>query len=195
MSLARRLERQLGRPSRITARLLNLVNARVNRRAVELLEVSSEHRVLDVGFGGGVALRLVAERAAFAAGIDHSAAAARAAGELFEGEIARGEVRIEEAGVDSMPFDDASFDRVLGVHTIYFWPDPERGLREIVRVLKPGGRLLLATDAKAAPKAIARHGFTSYTEAQQSELLRRAGFSVIAVTRRGPNLFVLAENG
>ena len=52
-----------------------------------------------------------------------------------------------------------------------------------------------STDAKAAPKAIARHGFTSYTEDQQTELLRTAGFSVVAVTRRGPNLFLLAENG
>jgi ubiquinone/menaquinone biosynthesis C-methylase UbiE len=91
-----------------------------------------------------------------------------------------------------MPFEDGSFDRVLTVHTIYFWPDPELALREILRVLKPGGRLILVTDTRGPPKAIAKHGFSSYSEEQQSELLRTVGFSGIAIERRGRLLFAAA---
>jgi arsenite methyltransferase len=192
MSLARFIARQLGRPSRLTGRLLNLANARANGAAVELLEVSSEHRALDVGFGGGVALRKLAARAGSVAGIDRSEAAVRAARQSFRREIEEGRVQVEEASVEAIPFADADFDRVLTVHTIYFWPDPERGLQEILRVLKPGGRFVLTTDMRGPPKAIAKHGFSSYSQEQQTELLRAAGFSDVRFERRGRVLFAVA---
>src|SRR3954467_15451358 len=140
MGLARFVASQLGRPSRLTGRLLNFANARGNAAAVEVLEVSSDHRALDVGFGGGVALRKLAARAHSVAGIDLSEAAVRAARRGvsrgggrgggggrgarrgFRREIEEGRLEIEEASVEAIPFDDAGFDRVLTVHTIYFWP-------------------------------------------------------------------------
>src|SRR3954452_17433949 len=192
MGLARFVASQLGRPSRLTARLLNLANARGNAAAVEVLEVSSDHRALDVGFGGGVALRKLAARAHSVAGIDPSEAAVRAARQSFRREIAEGRVQVEEGSVETLPFGDADFDRVLTVHTIYFWPDPERGLREILRVLKPGGRLVLVTDTRGPPKAIAKHGFASYSQEQQTELLRASGFSDVGFERRGRLLFAVA---
>jgi arsenite methyltransferase len=192
VGLARLIARQLGRPSRATARLLNLANRRGNERAVELLEVSSDQRALDVGFGGGIALARLAERVASVVGVDPSPAAVRAARERFARAIEQGRVQIEEASVAALPFEDASFDRVLTVHTIYFWPDPERGLREIVRVLRPGGRLVLATDTKGPPSAVARHGFAHYDREQQAGLLRTAGFSAIRFEREGRLLFALA---
>lgn len=57
---------------------------------------------------------------------------------------AAGRVCIERAGVNETPAADDSFDKTLSVHTIYFWPDLHTGLHEIHRVLRPGGRLLLA---------------------------------------------------
>jgi arsenite methyltransferase len=191
MALARLIARELGRPSRMTGRLLNLANARGNERAVQLLEVSWEHRALDVGFGGGVALRKLLARAHSVAGIDLSESAVSAARQRFRAEIDRGQVQVEKASVEAIPFQEASFDRVLTVHTIYFWPDPERGLREILRVLKPGGRLALVTDTTGPPKAVATHGFSSYGQAEQGELLRTAGFADIRFERRGRLLFAL----
>jgi arsenite methyltransferase len=192
MAIARLIARQLGRPSGVTARLLNLANARGNAAAVDLLELSEEHRALDVGFGGGVALRKMTARAHSVAGIDRSEAAVRAARRSFRRQIEEGRLELREGSVEAMPFDDESFDRILTVHTIYFWPDPERGLREILRVLKSGGRLVLATDTNGPPKAIAKHGFRSYSQDQQSELLRTSGFSDVAFEDRGRLLFALA---
>lgn len=193
MGLARLVARQLGRPSQATGHLLNLANARANAAAVELLGLASDHRVLEVGFGGGVALKKLAARAHSVAGIDLSEAAVRAARRTFRREIEEGRLEVEEASVEAIPFDDASFDRVLTVHTIYFWPDPDRGLREILRVLKPGGRFVLGTDLKGPPKAIAKHGFSSYSQEKQRELLRTAGFSDIGFECRGRVLFALAS--
>jgi arsenite methyltransferase len=118
VGLARLIARQLGRPSRITGRLLNMANIRGNEWAIDLLEVCSRHRALDVGFGGGVALGKLAGRAGFVAGIDHSRAAVHAARQRFRREIEAGRMQLEEASVEASPFPDASFDRALTVHTI-----------------------------------------------------------------------------
>jgi arsenite methyltransferase len=192
MGPARFIAHQLARPSRLTARLLNMANAAGNARAVELLEVSSDHRALDVGFGGGVALGKLAGKARSVAGIDHSEAAVSSARQRFRREIEEGWLRVELASVEAIPFEDESVDRILTVHTIYFWPDPEHGLREILRVLKPGGRLVLATDVKGPPKVVAKHAFRSYGEEQQAELLRAAGFSGVRFERHGRVLYALA---
>ncbi len=177
----RAIERQLGKPSRFTAKVLNRVNARTNGRAVERLGPQPGDRALDVGFGGGVGLALLAGRAAFVAGIDHSGPAVAAARTRFADDIAAGRMQLEQASVDAIPFGDDSFDRVLGVHTVYFWRDPDRALREILRVLAPGGRLLLATDSNAAPKAMARHGFKSYSADEEAALLTAAGFADVGL--------------
>src|SRR4051795_1198288 len=112
MGLARLVARQLGRPSHVTGRLLNLANARANAAAVELLQLSSDQRALEVGFGGGVALKKLAARAHSVAGIDVSEAAVRAARRSFRREIEEGTLEVDEASVEAIPFDDAAFDRV-----------------------------------------------------------------------------------
>lgn len=192
MGLAHLIARQLGRPSRLTGRILNLANARINEQALGLLEVAPENHALDVGFGGAVALEKLAGRAAFVAGIDHSKPAVRAASNRFRDEIASGRMQVEHAGVDAIPFANASFDRVLTVNTIYFWPDPEHALREILRVLKPGARLVIGTNAKHVPQPIAQHGFTFHTDKEQESILRSVGFSDVHFDRRDRSLFALA---
>ena len=53
------------------------------------------------------------------------------------------------APVESLPFPDSFFDKVLCVHALYFWKDLDASLREIARVLKPGGCLGLLFRTKA----------------------------------------------
>jgi ubiquinone/menaquinone biosynthesis C-methylase UbiE len=184
---------QLGRPSRITGNLLNLANAKANRRALEHLNVSADESVLEVGFGGGAALRKLASRAAFVAGVDRSPASVRAARDRLSDPIAQGRVRVEQADVEALPFDDHQFDAALGVHTIYFWSVPEAGLREVLRVLRPGGRLLLVTDTRSHPDTVTRGGLRSYDRADLTGLLQRAGFGAVHAEEEGSFLYTLAR--
>jgi ubiquinone/menaquinone biosynthesis C-methylase UbiE len=116
-----------------------------NRRAIQALEIRAGDHVLDVGCGHG---RSLTELAALAnegkvVGADPSDVmidmAARHAANL----IASGRVQLVTASVETLPLPDASFDKALCVHVVYFWRDLARPLSEIARVLKPGGRLAL----------------------------------------------------
>jgi SAM-dependent methyltransferase len=57
---------------------------------------------------------------------------------------AAGRIRLHYGDGTSLPAAEHSLDAVIGVHTIYFWPDPAATLGDIARAARPGGRLLLA---------------------------------------------------
>jgi arsenite methyltransferase len=100
-------------------------------------------------------------------------------------------LQILRGSVSSLPFADRRFDCALTVHAIYFWPDPGEGLREIHRVLKPGGRLLIASECPEdlGRRAYARHGFRIYRDGELAGLLREAGFADVTVEREGHRVF------
>src|SRR5678815_108250 len=149
LMLSRWLGRQLRQPSGLggwlIARIMNRSNAAMNQRAIELLDVQPTHAVLEVGFGGGLALAplLARARSGRVTGVDPSDDMLAAAAEHHRAAIASGRLRLERAGVEALPHGDREFDRVLSVNTLYFWPDPARGFAEIRRVLRPGGKLVL----------------------------------------------------
>lgn len=116
-----------------------------NQRAIEALNVQPADHVLDVGCGPGRALSPLAAKASQgrAVGADPSELMVEIAVERNRNLVRAGRVDVAVAGVEALPFPDASFDKVLCVHVVYFWTDLEPALREIRRVLKPGGRLVL----------------------------------------------------
>jgi arsenite methyltransferase len=139
--VARQLARPNGFLGRLIGKLMNRHNARMNAFAVRRLELAPSDRVLEIGFGGGVALRALLEGAAFVAGVDRSRDAVAWARQRFAAEVDAGRMDLREGQAESLPFADASFAKACTVNTIYFWPSLEASFAEIRRVLAPGGRL------------------------------------------------------
>ena len=104
--------------------------------------------VLDVGCGAGAALRELAEQRPEAdlTGCDISPLAIETATALNEEFVKAGRMRFLQCGVPDLPFDDGAFDTVFSVESLYFWPDQVAGLREIRRVLAPGGYFMTALE-------------------------------------------------
>jgi cytochrome P450/ubiquinone/menaquinone biosynthesis C-methylase UbiE len=100
-------------------------------------------RVIDVGCGGGqMATAMLARRADLhVTGVDLSPAQVKRA--RARARSVRERTRFEVATALELPFADASFDAVLSVTSIKHWPSPLGGLQECLRVLRPGGDLLL----------------------------------------------------
>jgi SAM-dependent methyltransferase len=106
---------------------------------VRLLALPAAGDVLEIGCGRGVALPPLARllRPRRLVGVDVDAHALALAGGRLRGEGVWAELHC--ADVRALPFEDASFDVVLDFGTCYHIADQARALREIVRVLRPGG--------------------------------------------------------
>lgn len=182
LALCYAMARQLGHPRgwvgrRLMARALNGANKGLLDAAVEALEARKGDRIVDVGFGGGYALDRIRERVAPArpAGVEISLAMIEAGRERW-GDA----VDLHRTDVARMPFADGSQDGVLSVNTLYFWPEPHVALREIRRVLTPGGRLVLGVRSRGMMRLspVTWFGFRLYSIRQLEDLLSAASFAV-----------------
>ncbi len=148
-----------GRPRSAVGRALGWmmlrVNGPMNKRAVEALEMEHGESVLEIGCGPGDAIaRLVREgQARRIVAIDHAAEMVEAARKLNRPAIREGIVDIRECSVSEMPFRDGSFDAVLAVNSVQFWPHLRLDLKAVLRILKPGGRFVIAMRMTLEPRA------------------------------------------
>ena len=114
------------------------------------LPKSMDGAVLDVGCGGGGFLRRLSERYPFAMlfGVDISGDALEMTMSVNSDTYESGGLELHQASVDSLPFQEGSFDIVTAMETYFFWPDFDRGVGEISRVLSPGGVLAIGSELR-----------------------------------------------
>jgi Methylase involved in ubiquinone/menaquinone biosynthesis len=97
---------------------------------------------------------------------------------------------VQHGSVSQLPFGDGAFDLVTAVETHFWWPDLPADMREIFRVLKSGGKLVViaevykganTTVAKMCEKHASRTGLTLLDIDEHRELFTRAGYSDVQV--------------
>ena len=180
--IVQRVVAQFGHPSGFWGQIVGWImasrssNRRRNAWAVSLLNVQPRDRVLEIGFGPGIAIREMSQIAVegYVCGLDHSARMLRQASWRNAAAIRAGRVDLRLSSVESLPALCAPFDKILAVNTVLFWNQAEKSLRELRHLLRPGGRIAIAhqprgptaTDAAAAAKG-----------SELAEILARAGFS------------------
>jgi ubiquinone/menaquinone biosynthesis C-methylase UbiE len=160
-----------------------------DRWVVELLDVQPNNLVLEVGFGPGVAIALIAERttSGFVAGVDPSDVMLHQATRRNRAAIRQGRVELHLGTVADLPYPDARFTKACSLHTLYFWPSVEDGLRELHRVLSPGGLLVLAVRMRrpeAGPLDPSRYGYADDQVAEVVVALDSVGFHDVTTQRR-----------
>ena len=118
-------------------------------RIVEMTEPKPAWRALDVGTGTGHTAFAFAPAVAWVTGVDLTEAMLKEA-ERLRKDRGYGNVELRVADVHLMPFADGSFDLVTCRRAAHHFSDIGAALREIKRVLKPGGRLMI--DDRASPE-------------------------------------------
>ena len=151
-------------------------NRRRNAWAVSLLDVRPDDRVLEIGFGPGLAIREIARLATqgYVCGIDHSELMLRRAMRLNAEGLARGVVDLRLGSVEALHAFDEPFDKILAVNSTMFWREPVLRLEELRPLLRTGGLIALAHQ----PRGPGVTDETSAAEARKWEAaLLQAGFS------------------
>jgi ubiquinone/menaquinone biosynthesis C-methylase UbiE len=153
MSLGQALLKQCSRPDGWLGRLnlwsMNRRHSKVTEWGLTHVSIHSKDTILDVGCGGGMT---VARLAAVATdgktfGIDYSETSVAASRKLNHASIAAGRVDVRLGSASHVPFPDQMFDLVTAVETHYYWPDLNADMKEVLRVLKRGGTLIIIAEA------------------------------------------------
>jgi SAM-dependent methyltransferase len=164
------------------------VHEPMRRAVLDALAPGPDDRLLEVGCGGGMLLRDALAAGCTAAAVDHSPQMVRLARQTNAEAVAEGRLEVVRADAARLPFEDASFTRAAMVIVFLFLPDPRAALAEVLRVLRPGGRLALDTlppelkgHPYAAPEPMASRGHY-YTDRDLETLAREAGFVDVRVS-------------
>jgi arsenite methyltransferase len=180
------IARQLGRPSgwfgrHVMGRFLNRKTAAHNEVVRQELAVAPADRVLEVGFGGAALLeRLSAEASqGLVVGVEISEEMLALASKRLREPIAVGRVVLKRGSIEALPCRDGEFDKACTVNTTYFWPDLGRGLAELRRVLRPGGRLVVGfvSPDDIVRDGLDRHGFARHSAEELETALEAASFA------------------
>lgn len=187
--VAKQLSNPTGLGGAIIQFLMNRGNARLNDFAAGQLALQEQDRVLEIGFGGGVALAGLLSRSRRVWAVDRSSDVVASAQRRFSAAIKTGAADFRVGAVEDLPFPAAAFDAALTVNTVYFWKSLEAGMQELRRVLAPGGRLAIGfvpkvrMDRMKMPLDI----FTPRTPEAVTDALRQADFNEIEIRElRGP---------
>lgn len=149
MGIMRGMLRQCRKPTgwagRFVARGMNLSHSKLTDWGLSHISIERHFTILDIGCGGGGTVRKLARIASEGKiyGIDYSEESIRITRKRNRALLEAGHAEIQHGSVSTMPFRDNMFNLVSAVETHYFWPDLVNDLKEVLRVLKPGGRLIV----------------------------------------------------
>lgn len=152
-------------------------NRQRNKWVVSLLDVQPTDRVLEIGFGPGLAIAALGRRvgpSGHVYGIDRSDVMVRQATRRNAAAIRAGRVTLTQASVEELPPTlDGPFDAIFSVNSFAFWQAPPQRLQDLRRRLAPGGRIAIAAQWRHPGMT----GDTSLAARQFTELFRAAGFT------------------
>jgi len=182
--LARQLGRPEGLPGRVIGRGLNRGNRAYVAAAVAATGVGPGQAAADIGFGGGIGLRLLLDRVGadgHVVGVELSDTMLKQARRRYRAESSAGRLALQAGTLGNLPLDDDSLDGLITVNTLYFVEDLEGAFREVARVLRPTGRAVVgvADPEWMASMAVTAHGFRLRPVDELVALLRQAGLAEV----------------
>jgi ubiquinone/menaquinone biosynthesis C-methylase UbiE len=183
--IAAQLRKPVGDWAIKVGEMMNAGNALVNTRAIEQLAPSDGDNILELGMGNGYFAKQILDvhPAIKYTGCDYSEQMVQEAGKQNTSYVMEGRATFYCNDGATLTFDDAEFDKILTVNTIYFWDDREAVLSEITRVLKPGGALVIGIRPQDTMKEypMTKYGFAMYSAASLQDFLTTHGYMIAGV--------------
>lgn len=168
-------------------------NAAFNQWVTQQIDAQQDSRILEIGCGPGVTLQALGARspAAHTVGLDRSLVMVKQAKRRNGAAMREGRLDVLQGNAESLPFDDDSFDLVVAIHVLYFWPDATATLQELRRVLRDRGEVAIGFYLREYAPKLTQNAF-ALTGAQLvpspkavKTLLQAAGYYDIRILANG----------
>ena len=194
MSFIEKFVKQCRKPSgrfgRFVARCMNLGHAGIRRWGLRHISINHDAIILDIGCGGGKAVQDMAMSTPNGKvfGIDYSEDMVQLTKKVNKALIKKGLVEVKYGTVSSLPFTDNMFDLITAFEAYYFWPNLIDDLKEIKRVLKPDGTLIIANEVYKDDKFEKRNtkwarlaAMQLHTPDEYKDFLTQAGYRFVEI--------------
>ena len=178
--LARQLRKPAGKAGHEVALMMNRANRSLYQLTLEQLQLNPGDTILEIGFGNGALFPMMA--AAFPGvnfcGIDYSEDMVREATELNKAMLSAGQLQVTSGQSNQLPYDAGRFAAVYCINVFYFWDNPFKHIREVHRVLKPGGLFAVTIRSRENMDQMpfTRYGFNKWDTGALEKLLVANGF-------------------
>lgn len=186
---AETLIKQSRKPEGLSGRLMGeymgKIHGQVTEWGLSKVNINSNDIILEIGCGGGYTINKLAKKIINGKiyGLDYSEVMIKLAREINREFIEKGLVEIKYGLVSSLPFLENTFNLIMGIETVNFWPEIINDLKEILRILKPNGTLILINNSYKNKKFKKRNknwkkltNFNLYTPKKFEKYFLRAGF-------------------
>ncbi len=182
-TIAAQLRKPTGELGKKVAEKMNESNGFLYEQAFAMMQIAETDHILEIGFGNGAFFKRMQETAkrGFVAGIDFSEEMVSEATANHKSLIMQGKLEVRLGNIEAIPYPDAHFDKVLTLNTIYFWENTQKAIKEIHRVLKPGGMCCIGLRSGTSMKkhSFTKYGFAYFEPAEVVHLLEQNGFGAI----------------
>ncbi len=163
-------------------------SAEMRKTVVDMAKIVKGDTVLEVGCGTGFTTREIAERVG-----EENVVAVDLTPEQMERAIIRFRgSHFLRGDAENLPFKDNTFDASISAGSIEYWPDPVRGVREMARVTKKGGRVVILAPRKPDNALVRKfaESIMLFPSTQQMVLwMEKAGLEDIKYVETGPYSF------
>jgi ubiquinone/menaquinone biosynthesis C-methylase UbiE len=172
---------------RITAWGIEKVHGLIYKTVAEVLHLVPEDDLVEVACGTGHFLKKYASHVHSVAGLDHSELMVKLATRKHRDRIKAGTAVFVQGEASQLPWQDKKFSVATTMGSIIVFPKPLEALKEMYRVLRPGGRAVVsievnAEDGKDHSKDVEKYGMWVWTEDDVRTMFEQAGFSEVSIS-------------
>jgi len=156
------------------------------KNALKAINPKKDDEYLEIGFGSGIFIKKYMSHVSKIAGIDYSEDMVKLASDINRNLVESGKAEFRKGYASSLPWADNEFTIVAAIEVFFFLDETEKTLKEIFRILKPGGRLIIEMafnkdDGVDHKRHIKKFNLKLYSGEEMKKLLKKAGFSDIVI--------------
>jgi len=156
------------------------------KNALKAINPKEDDEYLEIGFGSGIFIKKYMSHVSKIAGIDYSEDMVKLASDINRKLVESGKAEFKQGYASSLPWADNEFTVVAAIEVFFFLNETEKTLKEIFRILKPGGRLIIEMafnkdDGVDHKRHIKKMNLKLYSGEEMKKLLKKTGFSDVVI--------------